>query len=78
MAILLTSYIIRINKVADLRYKVNVFKIGLSKENQVTQSYSDKNKENIDAIIGFARDKGMVEVKNYNSFFQESGVALSR
>ena len=65
----LVFYIVRINKIADLQYKVGLLKSGLVKENLLTQNYLDEQQESMQELISFAHTRGMVEVKNYDSFF---------
>lgn len=75
-AVFFILYIIKINRITDLRYGVGLLKVGLAKENLLTQNYLDEQQQSIQGLISFARARGMIEVKNYDSFFEESGVAL--
>ncbi len=73
---LLFLYIFNINKVAVLEYSISSAKVQLARANTMTQSLTDSDKGSIENLMAFARGNNMVEVKNYDSFFQEVGVAL--
>lgn len=76
VGVFLALYIIRVNNTADLRYKTSLLRSDLAKQNQLTQEYFDQEPSNVQALVVFAQGQGMIEVKNFDPFFEESGVAL--
>lgn len=74
--VFLVLYIFNINKIAVLEYSINSAKVQLARANAMTQSLTDNNQASIENLMAFAKDNNMVEVKNYDTFFQEVGVAL--
>ena len=73
---LLVLYIFNINKIAVLEYSLSSAKIQLAKANSVAQTLADNTQVSTENLMAFAHANGMVEVKNYETFFQEAGVAL--
>lgn len=74
--VLLVLYIFNINKIAVLEYSLNSTKAQLAKGNALTQAMIDDEQDDEQAFIVFAKANNMTEVKNYDTFFQEVGVAL--
>lgn len=72
----LVLYIFNINKIAVLEYSLSSAKTQLAKQNVLTQSLLASQQNSIQDLMAFARTNNMVEVKNYETFFQEAGVAL--
>lgn len=77
-AVLLLGFsIFYVNKTSDLDYKIRLLRNDLRKENAVAESLTAEG-ENLDAVAAYAREHGMVVVDTYDSFFQQSGVALGK
>jgi len=74
----LVFYIFTMNRTADLSYKATNLKINLAKENLSTKNSSIQDDVNLERLVNFAYQHGMIEVKNYDSFIEDSGVALGK
>ena len=73
---LLVLYIFNINKIAVLEYSLGSSKAQLAKQNALTQALIDGEENSTQTLMAFAKANNMTEVKNYETFFQEAGVAL--
>lgn len=73
----LVLYIFNINKVAVLEYSLSATKSKIAKLNALNESLAENEDVDVSGLLAVAREKNMVEVKNYETFFQEVGVALT-
>ena len=74
----LVLYIFNINKIAVLEYSISTSKSKLAKINASNELLAESEQVSVETLLSLAKDKNMVEVKNYDTFFQEAGVALDR
>lgn len=74
--VFLVLYIFDINKIAVLEYSLSSSKSQLAKQNALTQVLIDGEQDNTRILMAFAKANNMTEVNNYETFFQEAGVAL--
>lgn len=76
--LLFAFYIFETNEIASTRYRLNVLHSGLLKENLRLESINSGGQTDINDLVSFAKRNGMIEAKNFESFFQDTGVASLR